>query len=43
MSPLGMLVGMLTFGWISDKLGRKVGMVRTIQEPCSHSPHKVIR
>jgi len=23
----GTLVGMLTFGWISDKLGRKVGMM----------------
>jgi MFS family permease len=25
----GTVVGMLVFGWISDKIGRKFGMVRT--------------
>lgn len=25
----GTIVGMLVFGWISDKIGRKFGMVRT--------------
>lgn len=28
MTAKGTVVGMLSFGWISDKLGRKFGMVR---------------
>ena len=28
----GTVVGMLIFGWISDKIGRKFGMVRSIPE-----------
>ncbi len=28
----GTVVGMLVFGWISDKIGRKFGMVRSIPE-----------
>lgn len=28
----GTVVGMLIFGWISDKIGRKFGMVRFIPE-----------
>ena len=28
----GQVVGMLTFGWISDKIGRKFGMVRSMSE-----------
>jgi MFS family permease len=34
----GTIVGMLIFGWISDKIGRKFGMVRSILEtPPSHT------
>jgi MFS family permease len=28
----GTVVGMLIFGWISDKIGRKFGMVRSMPE-----------
>ena len=28
----GTIVGMLIFGWISDKIGRKFGMVRSVPE-----------
>ena len=34
----GTVVGMLIFGWISDKIGRKFGMVRSIPEtPLVHA------
>lgn len=43
MSSLGMVVGMLTFGWISDKVGRKFGMVRAVSENSRHSSHLLFR